>query len=121
MMNKEEVKSFFKDIYGDDTEAQILDPVCTAVCNQLEQEVKEGINANDVRLMYLAAALINRRLRLRDYYSADGVESFKAGDVTVTSKPQCLIDLAGKEVNEALIKASPLLKDTGFSFRQVRV
>ena len=72
-------------------------------------------------IIALGAAMVNHRLCMRNFYSGDGVTSFKAGDVTVNSDTASLLIKAKEQLDFATENASSLIKDTTFSFKQVKI
>lgn len=96
-----------------------LAPLCTAAAKELSHRIKPDADLTDSRLINAAAAQVNYRLCLRKLHSAQGMTSFKAGDVTVSVSPSVLLERAEKEKSEALLLALPLLNDDEFVFRQV--
>jgi len=105
-------------VQGTDEE---LAPLCTAAAKEILPKIKSGAEHSDIRLINLAAAMVNYRLCVRNINSEDGVTSFKAGDVTISISPSALIEQAEKEKAQATISAIPLLKDDGFFFGQVMI
>lgn len=83
--------------------------------------IRSDAEHSDVRLINLAAAMVNHRLCIKNMHSAEGMTSFKAGDVTVSVSPNALIEQAEKEKAAAMLAALPLLRDDGFFFGQVSV
>ena len=105
-------------VQGTDEE---LAPLCTAAAKEIMPRIKTGAEHSDIRLINLAAAIVNHRLCVRNLRSEEGVTSFKAGDVTITMSPSALIEQAEKEKSQAMMSALPLLKDDGFFFGQVAI
>lgn len=115
------ILSALKEYYSPRGTDEELAPLCTAAARELMPRVKASAECSDVRLINLAAAMVNYRLCIRNMHSAEGMTSFKAGDVTVSVSPNALIEQAEKEKTEAMLAALPLLKDDGFFFGQVSV
>lgn len=113
------VLSVLREYYAPEGTDEEIAPLCTMAVNELLPRVKSEKVHSDVRLINLAAAMVNYRLCIKKLKNSDGVTSFKAGDVTVTVSASALIEQAEKERNAALIAAVPLLKDEDFIFRQV--
>ncbi len=113
------VLNALKEYYAPQGEDESFVPICEAVARELTLRVKTGADFEDIRLINAAAAMANYRLSIRNVSSADGVTSFKAGDVTVSVSSQAYIEQAEKEKTRAVLEALPLLKDDEFIFRQV--
>ncbi len=98
-----------------------LIPLCTCASKELSERLKKNADPNDMRLVNAAAAIVNYRLCVKALHSAEGVTSFKAGDVTVSISPNALAERAEKEKSEAVLAALPLLTDEEFVFKQVSI
>jgi hypothetical protein len=98
-----------------------LAPLCTAAAKEILPRIKANAEHSDIRLINLAAAMVNHRLCVRNAHSEEGITSFKAGDVTISMSPSALIEQAEKEKAQAMMSALPLLKDDGFFFGQVTI
>ncbi|MEE1010912.1 MAG: hypothetical protein U0L11_02635 [Acutalibacteraceae bacterium] len=105
-------------VQGTDEE---LAPLCTAAAKEIMPRIKNGAEHSDIRLINLAAAMVNHRLCVRSIHSDEGITSFKAGDVTISISPAALVEQAEKEKAQAMMTALPLLKNDGFFFGQVTV
>ena len=115
------ILSALREYYSPEGTDEELAPLCTAAAREIQPRIRSGAEHSDVRLINLAAAMVNHRLCIRNMHSAEGVTSFKAGDVTVSVSPNALIEQAEKEKAAAMLAALPLLKDDGFFFGQVSV
>lgn len=113
--------SVLRENYSAEGTDEELAPLCTAAAKELLPRIKKCAPHSDMRLINLAAAMVNYRLCMRRLHSAEGLTSFKAGDVTVSVSPSALIEYAEKEKSAAFISALPLLNDDEFVFRQVSI
>ena len=98
-----------------------LAPLCTAAAKEILPRIKKNASHSDIRLINLAAAMVNYRLCIKNMHSADGLTSFKAGDVTLSVSPAAALECAEKEKHSAMMAALPLLNDDEFFFGQVAV
>lgn len=96
-------------------------PLCEICLSQLTERLRDDADENDMRIAEAAAGLAYYRLMLRAAASDSAVESFRAGDVTVTRSPAAVLEIAAKIRNEALAGAAPLIKDDNFFFGQVEI
>ena len=97
---------------------------CAAAMAQLLPRLKPGYAPDDPRLDRAAAAQALCMMLLRGGEDNDGVESFKAGDITVTKKQGSAKDrmaAAQKERDAAMADIAELLRDTGFQVESTRV
>lgn len=115
------ILSTLREYYSAQGTDEELAPLCTAAAKEILPRIKPNAEHSDIRLINLAAAIANHRLCMRSLHSADGVTSFKAGDVTVSISPSALIEQAEKEKAAATVAALPLLRDDGFFFGQVSI
>ena len=115
------ILSALKEYYSPDGTDEELAPLCTAAAKELLPRIKPKADRSDMRLISLAAAMVNHRLCVKKMYSAEGLTSFKAGDVTVSVSPSALMEQAEKEKTRALLNALPLLNDDEFFFGQVSI
>ena len=115
------ILSALKEYYSPQGTDEELAPLCAAAAREIGPRVNPKADLSDPRLINLAAATVNYRLCVKGMHSADGLTSFKAGDVTVSVSPNALIEQAEKEKAAAMLAALPLLKDDGFFFGQVSI
>lgn len=115
------ILSALREYYSATGTDEELAPLCTAAAKEILPRIKPGAEHSDIRLINLAAATVNHRLCMKNIRSAEGVTSFKAGDVTVSISPSALIEQAEKEKAAATVAALPLLRDDGFFFGQVSI
>lgn len=106
-------------LYGLNPEEENLYPYAEAVCSQIQSRMNKNADPDDVRILRLCAAFLNRTVRLKNICGEDEVSSFKAGDVAVSLSSRMAEEKCEKELSEAEALAAPLLKDEGFTFRQV--
>ena len=108
----------------DDEAAREALPLCAAAVAQLLPQVKPGRSPLDPRLDNAAACMARCMLLARgEAGEADGIESFKAGDIMVTKKDKsraALLKAAETERTKAFEDARELLRDTGFYVREVK-
>lgn len=119
MIDTLSILSTLRDLYSPEESDAELVPLCAAAAKELSPRIRQQADLSDFRLINAAAATVNYRLCLKKLNSAQGVTSFKAGDVTVSVSPSVLLERAEKEKSEALLLALPLLNDDEFVFRQV--
>ncbi len=119
MIDTLSILSTLRDLYSPEESDAELAPLCTVAAKELSPRIRPQADLSDFRLINAAAAAVNYRLCLKKLNSAQGVTSFKAGDVTVSVSPSVLLERAEKEKSEALLLALPLLNDDEFVFRQV--
>ncbi|MCQ2477004.1 MAG: hypothetical protein MJ125_04130 [Clostridia bacterium] len=106
-------------LYGLNPEEENLFPYAEAVCGQIQSRMNKNADPDDIRILRLCAAALNRMIRLRNACGDNDITSFKAGDVAVSLSPREAENKCEKELSEATTLAAPLLKDEGFTFRQV--
>ena len=121
MINLNAVCSLFRERYGNIAPESDVKAICFTAIRELEPLLKEGCQDDDIRVLGAAAAKANLRLWSRVLYSDDSVASFRAGDIAVSFSPQTMVNMAESEYNQAISALSPLLRDDGFSFRQVKI
>lgn len=102
----------------DKSNAMLL-PLCNAEVALAETMIKEGVNPDDVRIINLVAAAVYLRLCRKASSVNEGVEVFKAGDVTLHLDPEITLKSAENEYGRAVEKAALLLKDDRFFFSGV--
>ncbi len=118
MILKEQVFAQAALLAGDLTEHQtdLLRVLCAASTASLTARLKEGLNPEDCKADFIAAASLFALAALNAAENG-GVEEFKAGDLTV--KKGASGDAASRCLqNQAELMISPYLKDR-FSFRGV--
>lgn len=121
MMNPHKVLAFFREVYQNTDSDEALIPLCIIACKDIEKRVKNDVDFEDIRLYNLASAMVQNYLCRRGVFTSDGVVSFKAGDVTVKGDISSLKTAAKLDLEDAIKDSAPLLKDSRFTFRQVRV
>ncbi len=121
MIDSLSIISALREYYSVQGTDEELAPLCAAAAKEISARLKKNAEQSDIRLINLAAAMVNHRLCMRDLHSQEGVTSFKAGDVTVSISPCALVEQAEKEKAAATAAALPLLRDDGFFFGQVSV
>ena len=115
------ILSALREYYSAEGTDEELAPLCTAAAREILPRINPKAEHSDIRLINLAAAMVNYRLCVKNIHSAEGMTSFKAGDVTVSVSPNALVEQAEKEKASAMLAALPLLKDDGFFFGQVNI
>jgi len=105
-------------------------PYCASAVEQLLPRLKtdengEFLNRGDPRLSRAAAtAALVMLLQRRENTESDGIESFKAGDITVSKRGQASRDrlrMAIAEREDAFCAIAALLKDISFGFESTEV
>ncbi|MCI5796758.1 MAG: hypothetical protein MR019_07820 [Ruminococcus sp.] len=120
MINENAVLYKAKSLFGlDNTVLAPLYCVCHLFCLELYSRLKDKKDANDERIIYLAAVNCLYYSILESTDSGCSVESVKAGDVTVKEDASMPLKKAVELKNEAERLASPLLLDDGFVFMGV--
>ncbi len=120
MIDSASVLGVFRERYSSEIGENRLLALCTSACSELEYSLRAQADTNDIRLICLAAAMVNYRLCVKNLSSDEGVVSFRAGDVSVTVSPEKQLENAENELLKAQLSASALLKDKEFLFRQVK-
>ena len=109
----------------DDEQARQAIPFCAAAVDQLRPRLKPSCPCHDPRLSRAAAtAALVMLLQRRENSEGDGIESFKAGDITVSKQGRAARDrlrIAIEERDAALRDIADLLVDTTFEFQATRV
>ncbi len=121
MIDSLSVLSALREYYGVVGTDEELFPLCTAATKEILPRIRDAVSHSDIRLINLAAAMVNCRLCVRNMHSSDGITSFKAGDVTVSISPPAMLEQAEKEKTSAMLSALPLLRDDEFFFGQVSI
>jgi hypothetical protein len=114
------VCSLFRERYGDAAPENDVKAICFTAVREIGPLLKEGCE-NDIRVLGAAAAKANLRLWSKALYSDEQVCSFRAGDIALTFSPRAAYNMAESEYNQAISALAPLLRDDGFSFRQVKI
>ena len=76
--------------------------------------MKADADRDDVRIAQAAAGLAYYALCVRRAGSADGIQSFKAGDISVEKSADSSLKFAASVRDSALAELTPLLSDEGF-------
>lgn len=88
---------------------------------ELEPRIRQDADLTDIRLVNLAAAQAYCKILARSFSSDEGISSFKAGDVTISTGASQASSAARTARDEALAAALPLLRDEEFYFSGVCV
>lgn len=105
---------------GEGQEAQeLLLMICSSAVKEIRAKVRNKDCINDERLTAAAAGLAYYMLTLLRCGNSDNMESFKAGDVSVTRNVKTSLELAAQVRDSYLELAADLLCDSGFAFRKV--
>jgi len=113
-----------------DEEAHAALPFCAAATEQLLPKLKrdddgELLHRTDPRLSRAAAcAALVMLLNRRENSEGDGVESFKAGDITVNKRGQAARDrlrIAMDERDAVMADVAELLRDNRWAFEARRI
>ena len=109
----------------DDEQALAALPLCAAAAEQLRPRLKPGCSRFDPRLNRAAAtAALVMLLQRQENSEGDGIESFKAGDITVSKQGRAARDrlrIAIEERDAAMRDIAELLQDRRFEFQATRV
>jgi len=109
----------------DEAQAREALPFCASALEQLLPRLRPNAIRDDPRLSRAAAAsALCMLLQRRENSNADDVDSFKAGDITVTRHGKAARDrlsMAIQERETAFADIAELLRDTGFRMRSTRV
>lgn len=109
----------------DDQQALDALPFCAAAAEQLRPRLKPDCSRPDPRLSRAAAtAALVMLLQRRENSESDGIESFKAGDITVSKRGTVARDrlrIAIEERDAAMRDIAELLTDTRFEFKTTQV
>lgn len=114
------VAALFRERYSSSEDENKIFALSLSACLELESRIKENADCEDIRLLGLAAAMVNLVIcRQNSLQDDDGITTFKAGDVSITISMEKLLENAEDELERTEKYALPLLKDEGFFFRQV--
>lgn len=119
MIDRQAVIALAHELYN--TREDGVRTICDAVCYTLEPQLARAENCTDPRVLILAASMLFERICARESGSSEGITLFKAGDVTVRSSAENAARFASAQAESARSAAAPLLKDSGFDFRQVDI
>lgn len=82
---------------------------------RVQSRLRADADINDVRIAQAAAGLAYYALCVRRAGgSADGIQSFKAGDISVEKSADSSLKFAASVRDSALAELTPLLNDEGF-------
>lgn len=81
---------------------------------RVQSRLKADADMDDVRIAQAAAGLAYYALCVRRAGSADGIQSFKAGDISVEKSADSSLKFAASVRDAALAELTPLLSDDGF-------
>lgn len=96
-----------------------VEPVCSSVCSEMTKRVRSEKDETNPAVINACAYLTFYRFTLLRGLSQEEFTSFKAGDITVSQNRNARLENAVKLRDEALLSASPYLKDIDFVFRTV--
>ena len=100
----------------DSRQAQLLQVLCQGACGSLAARLREGITPEDCKADFVAAASLFALAALQEAGQADGLEEFRAGDLTLRRNHA---DTPSKCLHrQAELIIMPFLKDS-FVFRGV--
>ena len=94
-------------------------PACTEAISRISSAMKPGADGSDPLLIRAAAGLALYFTALRETADERGGGSVKAGDISVSARPEAFLDCARRIRDEALGAAAKLLRDTDFVFRRI--
>ena len=63
--------------------SKLLQVLCRAACSSLEARLRDGITPADCQETFVAAASLYALAALNEAGQADGIEEFRAGDLTI--------------------------------------
>ncbi len=106
-------------ITTDDSEAEKILPLCIVNLQRITAVLSDKADEDDVRITEAAAALTYYDYALKLSSEFDNIESFKAGDITVSKTTHSLLESAETVKKNALLELTPLLCDTNFVFINV--
>lgn len=116
----QEIFDFAAEMCGGEISETVMRALCRAAAGELRQRLREGVGAEEIRELFVAAAGV---LALSMYTAAGGrstVTSFKAGNLSVTcadgGEPVSATGL--RRMAENMLAA--YLRDEGFGFLGVR-
>ena len=118
---EEKILKLAKDLSGaGEAREETLKLLCAQAAEELAGRLREGLSAEDCGSAFPVAAAWLALSLLRGGESAEGVESFSAGDLTIRRAEggAALEDAAGlrRQAEEVM---GPYLRDRAFSFRGV--
>lgn len=98
---------------GEDEEKVCLG-IALSSLERVNSRLKVDADRDDVRIAQAAAGLAYYALCVRRAGSADGIHSFKAGDISVEKSADISLKFAASVRDSALAELTPLLSDDGF-------
>lgn len=92
-------------------------PICSSALTEITSRLRFDVNVSEYesRLVFACSALAAYRYRLISTAQDDGI-TFKAGDVSVSKRPNGSTEMSLKVYEEAISDLSAILKDNGFLF-----
>ncbi|NMP37114.1 MAG: hypothetical protein GX051_03170 [Clostridiales bacterium] len=93
-------------------------PLCALAALGISERTRDGADDCDERLINAAAACAFYKLMLLRAVKSDSPDSFKAGDITVKKASDANVRLAQSLMDNMMLEAAPLLRDSGFGFLQ---
>lgn len=99
---------------GEDEEKVCLG-IALSSLERVQSRLRADVDMDDVRIAQAAAGLAYYALCVRRAAgSADGIQSFKAGDISVEKSADSSLKFAASVRDSALAELTPLLSDEGF-------
>lgn len=92
---------------------------CQYAIAVLNDRLKPGVDASDIRLIMAAAALAYCRYIQSEHVEESDIASMKAGDVTIAKSSGSVAEAAENLALSAISDISELLTDTSFTFTAV--
>ena len=96
-------------------------PFCVSVCSEMSKRLKDTKFEDEPSVILACAGIVLYRFALFCGSSAENVESFKAGDVTISRSASATIENAVRLRDETLIGAKDYFTDVDFIFEAVDV
>lgn len=92
-------------------------PFCTAAAEELDGRLKDKKDCNHHLVLNAAACTAYYLVCLSDFLSAGGISTFKAGDISMGSNSEEIIQTAAALRDHAMSAASMFFTDKGFYFK----
>ena len=89
------------------------------ICMSLGPYLKSEDFETDYRILMLSAAWLNYTMLTR-HEGEDSISSFKAGDITINGDDGKAVKNAEKNLELMRLQALPCLRDTSFTFGEIK-
>ena len=87
---------------------------CSLGLSYVNERLKSGVTADNPLITYTAAAVARYHFFIRTLTEPETYESYRVGDITISNNPTKALERERFLRDEALARASSILKDGGF-------